>query len=146
MIIHKTCAIVQLMAKSKEIVVDASVVLAVILNAPEKEGIIECTEGRDLASPGCLKWEIGNAFSAMLKRKRLNKIQVQQALDTFLAIPIKEVEVNLNEALKICGSWNIYAYDAYYMVVSKRLSRPMLTLDNRMAEVAKQEGIEVEEI
>ena len=134
------------MTRSKEIVVDASVVLAVILNEPEKKGIIECTEGRDLISPGCLRWEIGNAFSAMLKRKRLNKPQVQKALDTFAVIPIKEVEVNLNDALTICGAHNIFAYDAYYMVVSKRLSRPMLTLYNRMSEVAKQEGIKVEGI
>lgn len=134
------------MTKSKEIVVDASVVLAVILNEPEKESIIKCTEGRDLISPGCLRWEIGNAFSAMLKRKRLNKTQLQKALDTFSVIPIREVEVNLNEALSVCGAYNIYAYDAYYMVVSKRQSRPMLTLDNRMAEVAKQEGLKVEKI
>lgn len=134
------------MTKSKEIVVDASVVLAVILNEPEKEAIIKCTEGRDLISPGCLRWEIGNAFSAMLKRKRLNKTQLQKALDTFSVIPIKEVEVDLNEALRVCGAYNIYAYDAYYMVVSKRQSRLMLTLDNRMAEVAKQEGLKVEKI
>ena len=141
-----TCAIVQFMPKSKEIVVDASVVLAVILNEPEKEGIIRNTEGRDLISPGCLMWEVGNAFSAMLKRKRLDQKQVQKALDTFSVIPIKEVEVNLKEALTVCGNHNIYAYDAYYMLVSKRLSRPMLTLDDRMAEVARIEGINVEEI
>lgn len=141
-----TCAIVQFMPKTKEIVVDASVVLAVILNEPEKVGIIRNTEGRDLISPGCLKWEIGNAFSAMLKRKRLDQKQVHKALDTFSVIPIKEVEVNLNEALTLCANHNIYAYDAYYMLVSKRLSRPMLTLDDRMAEVAKFEGIMVEEV
>jgi len=134
------------MDRAKEIVADASVVLAVLLNEPEKSRIIEITEGRDLVSPGCLKWEIGNAFSAMLKRKRLNEKQVQKALDTFSVIPIKEVEVNLNDALRLCGTHNIYAYDAYYMIVSKRLSRPILTLDERMSAVAKEEGIKVEEV
>lgn len=134
------------MAKAKEIIVDASVVLAVILNEPEKKQIIGITQGRDLVSPGCLKWEIGNAFSAMLKRKRLNREQIQKALDTFSLIPIKEVEVNLSDALRLCGTHSIYAYDAYYMVVSKRLSRPLLTLDDRMSVVAKEEGIKVEEV
>lgn len=134
------------MIKTTEIVVDASVVLAVILNEPEKKEIVEITEGRDLVSPGCLKWEIGNAFSAMLKRKRLNEKQVQKALDTFSVIPIKEAEVNLNDALRLCETHNIYAYDAYYMMVSKRLSRPLLTLDDRMSVVAEEEGIKVEEI
>ena len=136
----------QVMPKSKEVVVDASIVLAVILNEPEKNDIIQSTEGRDLLSPGCLKWEIGNAFSAMLKRKRLNQKEVQKALNTFSIIPIKEVEVNLSVAITLCGVHGIYAYDAYYMVVSKRLDRPMLTLDDRMSKVAKAEGIKVEEI
>lgn len=131
---------------AKEIVVDASVVLAVILNEPEKNDIIGITEGKFLVSSGCLKWEIGNAFSAMHKRKRLNEEQVQKALDTFSVIPIKEVEVDLRDALQICVTHNIYAYDAYYMIVSKRLSRPLLTLDYRMSVVAKEEGIKVEEI
>lgn len=134
------------MKGSKEVVVDASVVLAVILNEPEKKAIIRATEGRDLLSPGCLKWEVGNAFSAMLKRNRLGYKDVQKAIQIFSTIPIKEIEVDLSDALSICASHQIYAYDAFYMAVSKRQSRPMLTLDGRMAEIAQREGINVEEI
>jgi len=132
------------MAQSKEIVVDASVVLAVLLNEPEKDRIIKLTEGMDLVAPGCLKWEIGNAFSAMLKKKRLTEQQARKALDIFWIIPIKEVEVILNDALRLCACHDIYAYDAYYLVASKRLSRPLLTLDEKMNVIAKQEGLKVE--
>ena len=141
-----SCATVQVVVKAKEIVVDASVVIAVILNEPEKRRIIEITQGRELVSPGCLKWEVGNAFSAMLKRKRLEENQVQIALDTFSMIPIKEMELNFHDALRLCSVYKIYAYDAYYLMVAKHLSRPMLSLDDRMMAVAREEGINLEEV
>lgn len=54
-----------------EIVVDTSVIIAVIVDEPEKARLIESTKGASLIAPGSLYWEIGNAFSAMLKRKRI---------------------------------------------------------------------------
>lgn len=134
------------MAGSSEIIVDASVVLAVILNEPEKARIIEITQGRDLVSPGCLDWEIGNAFSAMLKRDRIKLNDAHRALDVYSLIPIKKADVDLALALSISASHRIYAYDAYYMEVAKKRSRPIMTLDSRMAEVSRLEGIKLEEI
>ena len=134
------------MARTREIVVDASVVLAVILNEPEKDAIVEMTRGRNLLAPGCLHWEVGNAFSAMLKRKRIGSGAVMEALATFAVIPIKEVQVDIEEALELCASRNIYAYDAYYLVAARKASRPILTLDGRMVAVAELEGIKQEEI
>ncbi|MFU8848467.1 MAG: hypothetical protein ACNA77_07095 [Opitutales bacterium] len=60
------------MPKEKKIVVDASVVLAVILDEPEKPALVAETVGATLLAPGCLSREVGNAFSAILKRKRMD--------------------------------------------------------------------------
>jgi predicted nucleic acid-binding protein len=53
------------------IVVDTSVIIAVISNESQKDRLIELTKGADLVAPPSVHWEIGNAFSAMLKRGRL---------------------------------------------------------------------------
>ena len=53
-------------------VVDASVIIAVIANEPEKERLVEITQGADLLAPASVHWEIGNAFSAMIKRGRVS--------------------------------------------------------------------------
>ena len=53
-------------------VVDASVIIAVIANEPEKEQLIEITKGADLLAPSSIHWEIGNTFSAMIKRRRVS--------------------------------------------------------------------------
>jgi uncharacterized protein with PIN domain len=47
------------------IVVDTSVIIAVITNEPHKPQLIDITREVDLLAPLSLHWEIGNAFSAM---------------------------------------------------------------------------------
>ena len=134
------------MKLAEKIVVDASVVLAVILNEPEKSGIIAATQEGILLAPGCLPWEVGNAFSAMLKRRRLGAEEALAGLDVFESIPIQESTVDLKSALKLSKRHDIYAYDAYYLELALKGGMPLLTLDGRMAEVAEKEGITVKEV
>jgi hypothetical protein len=44
-----------------KLIVDANIFLAVVLNEPEKDRIIEKTLGIELISPVILPYEIGNA-------------------------------------------------------------------------------------
>ena len=55
-----------------DIVIDTSALIAVIAGEPERAKIIEITTGNTLIGPGSVPWEIGNAFSAMYKQKRLS--------------------------------------------------------------------------
>jgi len=107
--------------------------------------LVEATRGKNLLSPGCLRWEIGNAFSAMLKRQRLSFSEVQEALSDFKSIPISEIEIDLDRALILSERNKIYAYDAYYLEASKQRSKPLLTLDSKLREVAVEEKIRLEE-
>ena len=128
------------------IVVDANIYLAVILNEPEKQAIIEHTKGIELISPEVLPYEIGNALSAMLKRKRLSEDQIIESFDIFNMIPLNLEPVNIAKALNIACKFNIYAYDAYYLELSERLKAPLLTLDNEMKDIAKILKIKLLEI
>jgi len=139
-------SIVQVVAKEKKLVVDASVVLAVILNEPEKPELVSITEGATLLAPGCLSWEVCNAFSAMLKQKRMGLSVASKALSIFGKIPIQEMEISFVDALELCDRHDIHAYDAYYLHLAKRSSLTLLTLDRRMAEVAEKENIQVKGI
>ena len=49
-------------------VVDTNVLLAVALGEPEKEWLVEATDGCELVAPEVLPYEIANAISALLKR------------------------------------------------------------------------------
>ena len=54
-----------------DIVIDTSALIAVIVDEPERNRIIELTTGNTLVGPGSIPWEIGNAFSAMFKQSKL---------------------------------------------------------------------------
>ena len=128
------------------IIVDANVYLAVILNEPERQAIVECTKGIELISPEVLPYEIGNALTAVFKRKRLNKEQTIKSFDIFNTIPLQLAPVNITKALDIACRFNIYAYDAYYLELSERLNIPLLTLDNQMKDIARTLKIKLMEV
>lgn len=129
-----------------EIVVDASVLIAVIVNEAEKDALIVMTSGAELVAPLSVHWEIGNAFSAMLRRKRITLEQALQAIDIYLGIPIRFVEVELVDSLQLADDLNLYAYDAYLVRCAEKYRLPLLTLDAKLAEMAKSKKIQVLEV
>jgi hypothetical protein len=52
-----------------KIIADSNTFLAVALEEPEKKRIIELTVGHDLVAPEVLPFEIGNALTAMMKKR-----------------------------------------------------------------------------
>ena len=128
------------------VVIDTSAVIAVIVNESEKGALIRKTSGADLLAPTSLHWEIGNAFSAMLKRKRATSTQIQQALEVYQRIPIRLIDVDLAEALGLADQLGIYAYDAYVLTCALNQNGTLLSLDGGLIHAAKQVGIAVMEV
>ncbi len=91
-----------------EIVLDTSAIIAFIANEPERASIVSLTKGATLIAPASVHWEVGNAFSAMFKRQRLNLDNLLKALTVYRTIPIRFVEVELIQSLQIAaGEKNI---------------------------------------
>jgi predicted nucleic acid-binding protein len=129
-----------------DIVVDTSVIIAVIANEPEKDSLTELTKGADLIAPHSVNWEVGNAFSAMLKRGKINLDSVLNAIEVYGQIPIRFVDVELGECLRMADALGLYAYDAYLIRCARKYRSPLISLDNRLVECAKQVGAEVLEV
>ncbi len=129
-----------------EYVVDASVLVAVLMNEPEKGSIVRLTEDSDLIAPGCVPWEIGNALSAMLRRGRISTDVARLMFETFEGIPIRYVPVEFSNVLELCGEHRLSAYDAYYLDCAQRHYLPILSLDKRLREVAVAIGVATPEI
>jgi len=128
------------------IVVDTSTVIAVIAGEPEKVRLIELTKNAVIVAPPSVKWEIGNAFSAMLKRSRINLEQAIEAIDVYQTISLEVAEIDLKEAVRLAGRYNIYAYDAYILQCAIEHNLPLISLDKDLIDIARQEGIEVIEV
>ena len=129
-----------------DIVIDTSALLAVIVAEPERGKIIELTVGQTLIGPGSIPWEIGNAFSAMLKQQRLGLAEVQEGLRIFETIPLRLVKIDMKKALSIAGEAKTYAYDAYFIDCAVRLSAPLLSLDGGLKRAALKFGVKIMEI
>ena len=129
-----------------DIVIDASVLLAVIVGEPERDRIVDLTSGHNLVGPGSIPWEIGNAFSSMLKQHRVDLDEVRQGLSIFQSIAIRYLAVDLQNALSIAHSTNMYAYDAYFLDCAARHAAPLLTLDRSLRRAADKLGVHVLEV
>lgn len=130
----------------KKILIDTSAIIAVIANEPEKGKLIELVANCSLIAPKSVYWEIGNAFSAMLKRERVELGQVEKALEVFNEIPVRYLDIDLREAVVIASQNGIYAYDAYLLASAMRYKAPLLTLDRQLARIATEMCIEVLEV
>ncbi len=128
------------------LVVDTSVILAVVLNEPSKAALIQLTSGADLSAPASLHWEIGNALSAMFKRKRLTPEEALQALIEYRKIPIRFLDVALDDAVTLAAQFAIYAYDAYFIACARTQALPLLTIDNGLKVAARAAGLKVVEV
>jgi predicted nucleic acid-binding protein len=129
-----------------DIVIDTSVVVAVIAHEPQRGALIRLTKGADLLAPASVHWEIGNAFSAMLKRNRIEVDQALQAVAAYRQIPIRYVDVELEDTLTIAARYAIYAYDAYLIRCGLKFSAPLLSLDRGLLQVAEQAGVHTIEV
>ena len=128
------------------VVVDTSVLIAVIAAETERVALIRATQGAELLAPASVHWEIGNACSAMLKRRRASLTQVRAMLAAYAKIPVRFLEVDLGVALELADEFGLYAYDAYLIACARRHRAPLLTLDPRLVRVAREAGVEILEV
>lgn len=126
-----------------KIIADTNTFLAVALNEPEKVKVIELTEGYDLIAPDVLPFEIGNALTAMMKKKALEKEDAESAWEIVQQIPVDLRQISIKSALRIAIKFNLYAYDAYFLQCAANLRSPLLTLDLGMKRVAREMGIKI---
>jgi len=123
------------------ITIDTSALIAVLGNEESKQKIIEETKGCSLCAPVSVHWEIGNAFSAMFKRKALSIEHAKLALTAYREIPIKFIDVPLEQTLELSHALKIYAYDAYLIQCAQQTNTSLLTLDNGLKTAAEKMGI-----
>jgi predicted nucleic acid-binding protein len=129
-----------------EIVIDTSALLAVVAMEPERAELIRLSKGATLVAPSSVHWEIGNALSAMFKRKAIDMDDALRVLDGYAAIPIRLIDLSLQQAVRLSQELNVYAYDAYVIACAINQRAPILSLDNVLKERARMLKLDVLEV
>lgn len=129
-----------------EIVIDTSAILAVVALEPERPELIRLTKGATLVAPSSVHWEIGNAISAMFKRKAIELDDALRMLEAYAGIPIRLLDTTLPQAVELSHKLNIYAYDAYVIGCALNQRAPILSLDSMLKDRARSLSLEVIEV
>ena len=119
-----------------DILIDASALMPILINEPEKGKIVNLTRNCTLLAPSILPYEIGNALTRLKKRNILTEQNIIMAFKDFEKIPLRLLDISIENALKLACKYMIYAYDAYYLEAANELNLPLLTLDISMKKVA----------
>ncbi len=129
-----------------KLVIDTSILIAVLVSEPERDRIVSLTQDTDLIAPQSVHWEIGNAFSAMIKKQRISVDQALSAIGAYEKIPIRFIDVDLIKAIEIAGKHGLYAYDAYLIACAIHQRCSMMSLDQVLIQAAKSAGVAVVEV
>lgn len=129
-----------------EIVIDTSAILAVVGLAPERTELIRLTRGATLVAPSSVHWEIGNALSAMFRRKAIEFDDAVKVLEGYASIPIRLLDTPLRQAVELSRNLNIYAYDAYVIACATNQRAPLLSLDRSLVERARSLKLDILEV
>ena len=128
------------------IVIDTSAILAVLLDEPEKEAVVEQTMGMVVCGPASLRWEVGNAATTGVKRRRLTTERARQLVIDFEQVTIRELAIDLLRAVNLGLELGIYAYDAYILEAARSSGFPLLALDGPIRRNAKKLGLTLVEL
>ena len=82
----------------------------------------------------------------MLKRRRISVNQAVAAIAVYNEIPIRLVDVDLEDALRLADRLSMYAYDAYLLCCAQRFEAPLLSLDRDLLAAAKEIGLSIVEV
>ena len=129
-----------------QVTVDASVIVAVVLNEGSRPGLLEATRDTELLSPPTLPWEVGNALTALFKRRRIDLTQATAALSAFSEIALRLADVDVDASVQLAHEQSIYAYDAYVLECARRYRTPLLSLDALQRDVARKLDIAILEV
>lgn len=124
-----------------DVIIDASCIMAVLLEEAGCSEVRKCMKGKRLVSPACLPYEIGNSLTAAVKKHRVGSEVVSEIYKEFEKIPVRLVEPNIEKAVRIAAEENHYAYDAYYIACALDMGLPLFSLDNGLIEIAKKRGV-----
>lgn len=117
-------------------VIDASFVLTFLLDEGniEVESIFEKQALGEIhfIAPSLLKYEVGNCLRTKFLRKKLKKEKAQKLYQFFLAIKVKEENLDFYQVLNLALEENLSFYDASYLSLALSNRVRLLTLDTKL--------------
>ncbi|WP_321384500.1 type II toxin-antitoxin system VapC family toxin, partial [Rhizobium sp.] len=128
-------------------IVDASIAGAWLLpdeeNTLAEQAMARMAE-EDAVAPDLLRHEIRSILLSAEKRERISVDFVHSALARFRGLPLQLAGPGDDtEVVRLSRKYRLNAYDAAYLALALLEQLPLATLDRRLAEAARAEGVAI---
>lgn len=117
------------------VVVDSSLICAVLFDEPERGEAQRQLDGRQLLAPRLLDYEVVNV-AVQKQRRGLPAAAAERALADYLAQHIELVNTELEAQFALAHRYDVSAYDAAYLWLAGELKAPLATFDRKLGAAA----------
>ncbi|NKI35167.1 type II toxin-antitoxin system VapC family toxin [Wenzhouxiangella sp. XN79A] len=122
-------------ARKPPVVVDCSVLAAVLFDEPKREGAALAMAGKELFAPDLLDHEI---VSVALKKSAAGHPDIaEHALVDLDAIQLTRCRVEADAQFRLAERTGLTAYDAAYLQLALELRAPLVTFDRLLGRIAR---------
>jgi predicted nucleic acid-binding protein len=120
-------------------VVDASAVGALLFGEPQAERVATALEGRALAAPSLLPYEVASICAKKLAAHAPEEQMLLAALALFPSLSVALHAVPPAEAVSVARRRKLTTYDASYLWLATELGADLVTLDDTLARAWKRQ-------
>ena len=120
------------------IVVDASIIAAVLYDEGGRAEAEALLRGRALHAPHLIDYEIANVGLTKRRHEKARGAVVESAIQEYLRLPIERHAVDAAALSAVAARYDLTAYDAAYLCVAEILTAPLATLDGKLATAARK--------
>ncbi len=124
-------------AERPSVVVDCSVLSAVLWAEPAAEQAQAQLSGRSLHAPGLLRYELANV-ARNKARSGVPPEVARAALEAFAQQKVVLRDIQPERLFDVAQRLSLTAYDAAYLCLAAELRAPLITFDQRLAEAARR--------
>jgi predicted nucleic acid-binding protein len=123
-------------AARRPLVVDCSVLVAMVFNEPARDSATRLLAGHELFAPHLLDHEMVHV--AVKKAADGRREDALFALTEFAVVPIARRHVDTTAQWRTAVQYDLSGYDAAYLQLALDLGAPLATFDQRLGETARR--------
>ncbi len=117
------------------LVIDCSVLAAVLFDEPERETALVAMAGKELFAPDLLDHEMVSV--ALKKSKAGLEKAAKRALQDLSDLRLTRCAVDSAAQYDLARRMNLSAYDAAYLLLATKLRAPLATFDQQLGNAAR---------